>query len=245
MFDCHFLESYDQKKRFRKKGHTLACQLERMMELGDASDGEAPPPCPRKRDMLKYSWLQMISMLKACNVMMVYRGGQSPSLPKGSTWYAAQYIDYWSRWGTCIPWVILFLWKLIPRKKLWEAYYISDRVHPGGCQGCPAVEEAHPKKTSDVDGVSKTTVHCWIVGLTIHVHCNSLKSVLTEEAKVARLLMALHFRDPVDLTNYCDMLDQIHLDEKWFFLTQEKELSFSWRRKTKNSVLNTNPTQQR
>ena len=35
--------------------------------------------------------------------------------------------------------------------------------------------------------------------------------------------MALHFRDPVDLTKYCDMLDQIHLDEKWFFLTQEKE----------------------
>ena len=72
-------------------------------------------------------------------------------------------------------------------------------------------------------GVSKTTVHHWIVGLTIHVHCNSLKPVLTEENKVERLLMALHFRDPVDLTKYHDMLDQIHLDEKWFFLTQKKE----------------------
>ena len=76
-------------------------------------------------------------------------------------------------------------------------------------------------------GVSNTTVHCWIVGLTIHVHCNSLKSVLTEENKVARLLIALHFRDPVDLTKYHDMLDQIHLDEG---------------EKTQNSVLNTNPT---
>ena len=73
-------------------------------------------------------------------------------------------------------------------------------------------------------GVSKTTVHHWIVGSTIRVHCNSLKPVLTEENKVARLLMALHFRDPVDLTKYHDMLDQIHLDEKWFFLTQEKEI---------------------
>ena len=72
-------------------------------------------------------------------------------------------------------------------------------------------------------GVSKTTVHCWIVGLTIHVHCNSLRPGLPEENKVARLLMALHFRDPVDLTKYHDMLDQIHLDEKWFFLTQKKE----------------------
>ena len=66
-------------------------------------------------------------------------------------------------------------------------------------------------------------MHCWIVGSTIHVHCNSLKPVLTEENKVARLLMALHFRDPVDLTKYHDMLDQIHWDEKWFFLIQKKE----------------------
>ena len=66
-------------------------------------------------------------------------------------------------------------------------------------------------------------MHCWIVGSTIHVHCNSLKPVLTEENKMARLLMPLHFRDPVDLTKYHDMLDQIHLDEKWFFLIQKKE----------------------
>ena len=72
-------------------------------------------------------------------------------------------------------------------------------------------------------GVLKTTVHCWIVGSTICVQCSSLKPVLTEENKVARLLMALPFRDPVDLTKYHDMLDQIHLDEKWFFLTQKKE----------------------
>ena len=35
------------------------------MELGDAYDEEAPPPCPRKREMLKYSQLQMISMLQS------------------------------------------------------------------------------------------------------------------------------------------------------------------------------------
>ena len=80
-------------------------------------------------------------------------------------------------------------------------------------------------KLATFTGVSKTTVHHWIVASTIHVHCNSLKPVLTEENKVARLLMALHFRDPLDPTKYCDMLDWIHLDEKWFFLTWEKERS--------------------
>ena len=44
-------------------------------------------------------------------------------------------------------------------------------------------------------GVVKTTVHCWIVVPTIHVHCNSLKPILTEENKWARLEMGLHLID--------------------------------------------------
>ena len=50
-----------------------------------------------------------------------------------------------------------------------------------------------------------------------------VKPVLTEENEAARLLMALHFKDPLDLMKYCDMLDWIPLDGKWFFLTWEKE----------------------
>ena len=34
------------------------------MEFGDASDQEAPTPNPKKREMMKNAWLQMISMLK-------------------------------------------------------------------------------------------------------------------------------------------------------------------------------------
>ena len=72
-------------------------------------------------------------------------------------------------------------------------------------------------------GVSKTTVHHWIVASTICVHCNSLKPILTEENKWERLEMALHFVDPEDPTKYQYMRDRVHLDEKWFFLMQEKE----------------------
>ena len=59
-------------------------------------------------------------------------------------------------------------------------------------------------------GVSKTTVHHWIVASMIHVHCNSLKPIFTEENKWARLEMALHFRDHVDPTKYQDMHDWMH-----------------------------------
>ena len=72
-------------------------------------------------------------------------------------------------------------------------------------------------------GVLKTTVQHWIVASTIHVHSNSLKPIMTEENKLARLLMVNHFRGPQDPSKYQDMHDHIHLDEKWFFLTWEKE----------------------
>ena len=73
-------------------------------------------------------------------------------------------------------------------------------------------------------GVSKTTVHHWIVVSTIHVHCNSLKPILTEENKWARLEMAFHFIDCKDPTKNQDMHDQIHLDEKWFSHMGEGEI---------------------
>ena len=72
-------------------------------------------------------------------------------------------------------------------------------------------------------GVSKTTVHRWIVASMIHVHCNSLKPILTEENKHARFEMALSFRNPANPGEYQDMRDRIHVDEKWFFLTRAKE----------------------
>ena len=78
-------------------------------------------------------------------------------------------------------------------------------------------------------GVSKTTVHRWIVASMIHVHCNSLKPILTEENKRARFEMALSFRNPANLGEYQDMRDRIHVDEKWFFDKGEgKILAASW-----------------
>ena len=72
-------------------------------------------------------------------------------------------------------------------------------------------------------GVSKTMVHHWIVDSTIRVHSNSLKPVLMEENKVAWLIMALDAHDPQDPMKFLDMMDHIHMDETWFFLSWQKE----------------------
>ena len=44
-----------------------------------------------------------------------------------------------------------------------------------------------------------------------------------EENKVAWLAMALDSQDPQDPMKFLDMMDHIHVDEKWFFLSWQKE----------------------
>ena len=66
-------------------------------------------------------------------------------------------------------------------------------------------------------GVSKTTVHHWIVASMICVHCNSLKPILTEENKHAQFEMALSFRDPANLGQYQDMDTEFMLTRNGFF----------------------------
>ena len=178
------------KRKGLEKGHTLAYWFEQTMELGDAVDNEAPPPCPRKREMLKYSHLQMIAMLQSMQGDDGLQKGSITIIPKRFDVAHSTLYQLWEWAAHMCAMGDIISPEINSWGKIWEASYISKRVHPGGCQGCPAAEEANPKKTCDVDGVSKTTVHCWIVVLTIHVHCNSLKPVLTEEKKVARLLMA-------------------------------------------------------
>ena len=63
------------------------------------------------------------------------------------------------------------------------------------------------RKLAKSMGVSKTTVHCWIVELTLHAHSNSLRPILTEENRLARFEMAMDAHDPVDQMRYQDMCD--------------------------------------
>ena len=78
--------------------------------------------------------------------------------------------------------------------------------------------------------VSKTTVYHWIVASTICVHYNSLKPILTEENKWARLEMALHFRDhedPIYVTR------SIWMRSGFFSCGRRRGITLSLRRKPK------------
>ena len=109
-------------------------------------------------------------------------------------------------------------------------YYFSRRppIYPSefvreGIKNIPLHKRRTQRKLAASLGVSKTMVQHWIVDSTIRVHCNSLKPVLTEENKVAQLIMALEAHDPQDPTKFLNMMDRIHVNEKWFFLSWHRE----------------------
>ena len=72
-------------------------------------------------------------------------------------------------------------------------------------------------------GISPSTVHRVIhKEELLWVHYNKIKPVLSNENKVQRIEYCLDKRDiTTGLTSYKPMENHIHLDEKWFFLTQE------------------------
>ena len=103
-----------------------------------------------------------------------------------------------------------------------QPMYPSEFVRKG-IKNIPLWKQQTQRKLAMSLGVSKTMVDHWIVDSTRRVHSNSLKPVLTEENKVAWLIMALDSRDPQDPMKFLDMMDHIHVDEKWFFLSRQKE----------------------
>ena len=100
--------------------------------------------------------------------------------------------------------------------------YLSEFVHKG-IKNIPLCKRRTQRKLAASLGVSKMTVQRWIVDSTIQVHGNSLKPVLTEENKVARLIMVLEAHDSQDPSKFLDMMDHIHVNEKWFFLSRQRE----------------------
>ena len=194
------------------------------MELGDASNEEAPLPCSRKREMLKNSCLQMIFILQSMQGDGSPQRGLITIITKRFDMACSTVYRLWE-WAACMHATgDIISPEINSWKKFQEASCISKRVHPGGVSRMSCCGRGIPKENLQCQwGCQRQLCIERIVVSTICVHCNSLKPVLTEENKVAWLLMVLHFRDPLDLMKYHDMHDQIHLDEKWFFLTWEKE----------------------
>ena len=216
MFDCHFLSSYNRKKR-SKKGHSSSYRFKRYMEFGDTSDKETPPAPPRNKDLSRNFRMQIVAMLQGMENDSSLRRGSITAITKRFSMAHCTVHCLWKRVAHMHAMGVINSLDFNSNSGR-PPIYPTEFVHEG-VKDMLLRKRRTQWKLATLMGVSKTTVQHWIVASTIHVHSNSLKPILTEENKLARLLMANHFCDPQDPSKYQDMRDCIDLDEIWFFLT--------------------------
>ena len=184
------------------------------MELGDTSNEEASPPQPKKREMLKNQRIQMVSMLQMLQMENGMRRGAFTIVAKCFSMACLTVHCLWNRVVCMCTSGHIISMEFHSHKKncgRWPMY-LSEFIYKG-IKNIPLQKQWTRRKLVTSLGVSKTTVHCWIVDSTIRVHSNSLKPVLTEENKVAWLIMVLDSCDPQDPMMFLDIMDCIHVDD--------------------------------
>ena len=193
------------------------------MELWGTSEEEASPPQPKKREMSKNQRIQMVLMLQMLQMENGMRRGAFTIVAECFGMARSMVHCLWNR-VVCMhatSHIISPEFHSHKKSRRWPMY--QSEFIKEGIKNIPLWKRWTQRKLATSLGVSKTMVHHWIVDSTIRVHSNPLKPVLTEENKVAWLIMALDSHDPQDPMKLLDMMDHIHVDEKWFFLSQQKE----------------------
>ena len=139
--------------------------------------------------MLEYSWLQMISMLQSMQHGDGLWRGLITIIVKRFDMACSTVYQLWEQVAhMCVMGDIICLEINSQEKIVGGMLCILLRLIQEGVKNLPLWKRHTQRKLATLMGALKTTVHHWIVDLTICVHCNSLKPVLTEENKVARLL---------------------------------------------------------
>ncbi|KAL7568198.1 hypothetical protein ACA910_020889 [Epithemia clementina (nom. ined.)] len=87
----------------------------------------------------------------------------------------------------------------------------------------PLSKRKTQRQLASVLSVSQSTLQRQIKKGQLKVHTSALKPYLSEENMVARVSMALSFINQEDPCHFSSMMDIIHVDEKWFYLTREAQ----------------------
>lgn len=88
----------------------------------------------------------------------------------------------------------------------------------------PLLQRQNIRSLSAALEVPKSTLHDKFKSGQIRRTSNTIKPLLTEKNKMHRLQFALEMLDPNSPTpKFQEMLDCIHIDEKWFYITRTKQ----------------------
>jgi hypothetical protein len=85
----------------------------------------------------------------------------------------------------------------------------------------PLVNRKNVRALAAGMGLSASTIHRAIKDGRIKRHSNAIKPFLTDENQIERLRFCLKMLNPDNQNEFQDMMDQVHIDEKWFYITEQ------------------------
>ena len=122
------------------------------MELGDTSDEEASPQCPKKREMSKSQRIQMVTMLQTLETDDGMRSGSFAMVAECFGMARSAVYRLWNRVVHTRAHGHIISPEFQSHKKLQETSYLSVRVRPQGNKEHPITQTTDPKKAGGVVG---------------------------------------------------------------------------------------------
>ena len=122
------------------------------MEVGDTSNEEASPQHPKKREMSKSQWIQMVTMLQPLQMDNGMRRGAFTMVTECFSMAHSTVHCLWIRVVHMHTRPYYFSRISVPQKKFWETSYLSVGVRLQGNQEHPITQATDPKKAGGVIG---------------------------------------------------------------------------------------------
>lgn len=120
------------------------------------------------------------------------------------------------------------------RKQLYDREALQEAM-----EEIPSYERGNLRSLANALGVSVKVV--WKIKMNekvIHPHSNSIKPFLTDENKLHRLAYAAdHVIDVDGEKKWSGMYEEIHVDEKWFFISQETQKVYLTSNEKENNLV--------
>ena len=224
MFHLTILESYRELNEVKKETQTLANRFWPYRHT------QAMPPSREARKGVKYKELRRQDRGRAMAILLTFN--LNGTLPRGVLSGVAEMFGVHRS-------TISRLWERAQKSRVENVINspeISSNARARGrlpicsspdvreaVKNVPLMKRRTQEQLSTVLGVSRSTVQRLVKKGTLRCHTNTLKPFLTETNMMARYLMAQSFVNPLKPGEYQDMMDMIHVDEKWFFVTKDAQ----------------------
>ncbi|KAJ0390587.1 hypothetical protein P43SY_010266 [Pythium insidiosum] len=89
----------------------------------------------------------------------------------------------------------------------------------------PLEDRTNIRTLASTLGIPKSTLHDYLLAGVFRCHTASAKPMFTDIQRIARVKFAITFvhKSSLGSLRFDDMMDRIHLDEKWFYLAKDKQ----------------------